>query len=87
LLLKEEAHRYEAVADWTGAEATYRQGLALSEKQGNHGARFMAHYDISALFRIVGQDELAFQEDQLTTEAARCADSTVLLRDGFHLAE
>ena len=79
LLLKLEAHRHEEAGQWHAAEAAYRQGLALAVAERNTFAEFKAHYDLSALHSFLGQKQIASEETQLATDAARRANLTPLL--------
>jgi tetratricopeptide (TPR) repeat protein len=71
--LKTEAGECMAQGDWAGAEAKYRNVLALEEASGNHGLIFKAHYDLSRLFNLLGDLERAFVWARTATDEARKA--------------
>jgi tetratricopeptide (TPR) repeat protein len=79
LLLKNAASECEARGDWAGAEARYREVLALEEASGNHGLIFKARYDLSGLFQLLGNLERASAWVLAATDSARQADCFPLL--------
>ena len=79
LELRLQAREFEAHGDWPGAEACYRKVLAIQEATGNFGLIFKAHYDLSQLFLLVGDQERADASGQAATAAARQSDMFPLL--------
>jgi tetratricopeptide (TPR) repeat protein len=53
LVLKEEAHRWEAEGEWSKAEAAYRQALALAEAENNPAMEYKAQADLAAAWPLL----------------------------------
>jgi tetratricopeptide (TPR) repeat protein len=73
LLLKEKASDCEEKGDWVGAEAAYREVLALEESLDNFAMIAKAHMDLSRLLRLLGRLEEAWQFACQATASARRA--------------
>ena len=69
--LTNKAWECEARGDWAGAEAAYRDRLALEEKTNDPGMLAKAHQDLSRLLSLVGDAGQAEQHAQAAVEAAR----------------
>src|SRR5947207_807296 len=79
LVLKEKAAECEAKADWQGAEARYREVLALIGSTGKAHQLSKAHYDLSRLYLLLGDVQKADACGRLATAAAREAGVFPLL--------
>jgi tetratricopeptide (TPR) repeat protein len=84
--LTERAWECEARGDWAGAEAAYRDRLALEETTSHPGMLAKAHLDLSRLLVLVGDAGQAEQHAQAAVEAARRAQLqplTLMALDGL----
>lgn len=77
LALTVRATHAEEVADWDAAESAYRKILALPGI--DPVIEYKAHADLYGLYRILNRDGDAFHHARLATNAARRADSRVVL--------
>ncbi len=78
-LLREEAERCEASADWAGAEAAYRQMLERAREGDSDNAQFRAHSQLAMLHGLLGRYEAALEEARAAVAAARRADLPTML--------
>ena len=72
--LTSRAWECEARGDWAGAEAAYRERLALEEATSHPGMLAKAHLDLSRLLALVGDAGPAEQHAHAAVEAARRTD-------------
>jgi tetratricopeptide (TPR) repeat protein len=79
ILLKHKAGACEEKGDWVGAEAAYREVLALEESLGNAAAISHAHMELSRLLRWLGRSDEAWQSARHATAAARRTDMFTVL--------
>ena len=79
ILLLERAAECEARQDWAGAEAAYREVLALKAVAENPRYLVKPHLNLSKLFRLVGRKDEAWAEACTATGLARGADMFTLL--------
>jgi tetratricopeptide (TPR) repeat protein len=78
-LLRDEAERREAAADWAGAEAAYRRMLAQARAESNDYAQFRAHEQLATLHGLLGRHAAALEEARAAVAAGRRADPPALL--------
>jgi tetratricopeptide (TPR) repeat protein len=78
LQLKMEAHDHENAADWSQAEAAYRQALELAQTQKQDAMIYKAHADLSNLYSLLDQKDRALEESTGAVEAARRTDMVPL---------
>jgi hypothetical protein len=76
-LLTVEALQCEENSDWAGAERAYRQMLALPNPDGS--GRYLGHWKLYELFRLLGRADEAATEARLATSAARQEDMPLML--------
>jgi tetratricopeptide (TPR) repeat protein len=71
LKMAQEAQECESAGDWAGAEAAYRQRLALKDASEHSGVRAKSQMDLSQFLRLVGRLDEAWDLAKSASEAAR----------------
>ena len=77
--LQEAVSQCEVQGDWAGAEAGYRQLLALQVAAGNCGLIFQAQHSLTRFYLLLGELDQAEACAPAATAAARQADLFPLL--------
>jgi tetratricopeptide (TPR) repeat protein len=78
-LLRDEAERREAAADWAGAEVTYRRMLAQARAANDDYTQFRSHEHLATLHGLLGRHAAALEEARAAVAAGRRADLPTLL--------
>jgi tetratricopeptide (TPR) repeat protein len=81
----EEARNCELAGDWYAAEVAYRKALELTDAAGDAVWQMKAYSDLSSLFGLVGNWDLALAHARLATEHARRSDSRIPLAETLGL--
>ena len=70
--------QHENAGEWPEAEEIYKQILTLTRAQNNPMALYKAYDDLSALYSLLGRDELALENAQAAIESAHLEGIDIL---------